>query len=115
MTQEEFIAAAERLETIHKQFTDMVLTLLEGFQKIQDYLEKYATSFEANVESYYRTTEVLKSYGDSMDQFIAAMQSVMKTAAENNAAINETNGHLKTLIAKLETHFGDASGLEYDN
>jgi ABC-type transporter Mla subunit MlaD len=50
-----------------------------------------------------------------MGQFIAGMQSVVKTAGDNNVAINETNEHLKTLIAKFDNHFGDPAGLEYDN
>ena len=115
MTESELTAAAERLETIHKQFANMVLMLVEGFQKMETYLEAYATSFEANLNSYHQTTDMLKSYGDGMREFVAAMHSVMQTAAENNAAINETNGHLKNLIAKFEKHFGDAAGLEYDN
>jgi soluble cytochrome b562 len=115
MTESEFTAAAKRLETIHKQFADMVLMLIGAFQKMETYLEAYSTSFEANLDSYYKTTEMLKSYSDGMREFIAAMQSVMHTAAENNAAIKETNGHLKTLITKFENHFGDATGLEYDN
>jgi uncharacterized phage infection (PIP) family protein YhgE len=115
MTEKEFIAAAERLETIHKQFANLVLSLLEGFKKMETYLEKYAASFEANLESYHQTTEMLHSYGDGMRQFVAAMQSVMQTSAENNAMINETNGHLKTLISRFENQFGDAAGLEHDN
>lgn len=115
MNESELIAAAERLETIHKQFAGMVLELIGGFQKMEKYLEAYATSFEANLDSYHKTTEMLHSYGSGMREFVAAMQSVMQTAAENNAAINETNGHLKTLIAKFEKQFGDAAGLEYEN
>jgi hypothetical protein len=38
MTEPQFIAAAERLETIHKQFSTMVLMLLESFNKIETYL-----------------------------------------------------------------------------
>jgi ABC-type transporter Mla subunit MlaD len=115
MTENELTAAAERLETIHKQFTDMVLMLIEGFNKMETYLESYATSFEANVASYHATTEVLSTYSTSMGQFIAGMQSVIKTAGDNNVAINETNEHLKALIAKFDSHFGDSAGLEYDN
>jgi ABC-type transporter Mla subunit MlaD len=115
MTESEFIAAAERLETIHKQFANMVMMLVGGFEKLEKYLEAYSTSFEANLDSYHQTTEMLHSYGDALRQLLAAMQSVTQTAAENNTALNETNGQLKTLIARFDTHFGDTAGLEYDN
>jgi len=115
MTEKEFIAAAQRLETIHKQFANMVMMLIEGFNKMEAYLESYATSFEANLEAYHKTTELLSGYANSMRQFMGAMESVVKIAGENNVAINETNEHLKTLIAKFDTHFGDSAGLEYDN
>jgi len=115
MTENELTAAAQRLEAIHKQFANMVMMLIEGFNKMETYLESYATSFEANLASYHATTELLSTYGTSMGQFIAGMQSVVKTAGDNNVAINETNEHLKTLIAKFDSHFGDSAGLEYDN
>jgi transposase-like protein len=89
--------------------------LVEGFTKMETYLESYSTSFEANLEAYHKTTELLSSYANGMRQFMAAMEAVVKIAGENNVAINETNEHLKTLIAKFDTHFGDSAGLEYDN
>jgi hypothetical protein len=92
-----------------------VLMLLEGLGKASDYLEHYHNSFEANLDSYNATTELLATYGESMRQFLAGMDAVVKISGENQVAINETNEHLKTLIAKFDSHFGDAAGLEYDN
>jgi hypothetical protein len=115
MTEDELTAAAQRLEVIHKQFANMVLMLIESFTKMEAYLDKYATSFEANLASYHQTTELLSSYGNTLREFMGGMQSVVKIAGESNVAINETNEHLKTLIAKFDSHFGDSAGLEYDN
>ena len=36
MTENELTAAAERLETIHKQFANMVMMLIEGFNKMEN-------------------------------------------------------------------------------
>lgn len=115
MTEKEFTAAAERLETIHKQFANMVMMLVESFNKMETYLESYATSFEANLKSYHQTTELLSSYANAMRKFMEGMEAVVKISGDNNVAINETNEHLKKVIAKFDTHFGDAAGLEYDN
>ena len=68
MKERQYLAAAERLETIHKQFSTMVLMLVESFTKMETYLESYATSFEANLNSYHQTTELLHSYADSLRQ-----------------------------------------------
>jgi hypothetical protein len=115
MTENELTAASERLETIHKQFANMVMMLVDGFTKMETYLESYATSFEANLEAYHKTTELLSGYANTLRTFMEGMQAVVKISADNNVAINETNEHLKTLIAKFDTHFGDSAGLEYDN
>lgn len=115
MTEDELTAAAQRLEAIHKQFANMVLMLVESFNKMETYLESYATSFEANLESYHKTTELLSSYGNTLREFMVGMQSVVKIAGDSNIAINETNEHLKILNAKFDSHFGDSAGLEYDN
>jgi molybdopterin-guanine dinucleotide biosynthesis protein len=115
MTEQEFTAAAERLETIHKQFANMVMMLIEGFKKMETYLESYATSFEANLNSYHQTTELLHSYADSMRKFLAGMEAVVKIAGESNVAIAETNEQLKELRSKFDTYFGDSAGLEHNN
>ena len=115
MNESELAAAAQALVEIHEKFMKTVLMLLEGLEKSKDYFESYHKSFEANLASYNATTEMLATYGDSMKQFIAGMEWVVKTTGQNNLALNETNKHLQTLIAKFESHFGDSAGLEYDN
>ena len=115
MTEDELIAVAQRVETMQKQFAEMVLMLMESFTKMETYLESYAQSFEANLEAYHRTTELLSTYGNTLREFMVGMKNVVKIAGDNNVAINETNEHLKTLIAKFDTHFGDSAGLKYDN
>ena len=115
MTEDELTAVAQRLEAMQKQFANMVLMLMESFTKMEAYLESYAQSFEANLEAYHRTTELISTYGNALREFMVGMQSVVKIAGENNVAINETNEHLKILIAKFDSHFGDSAGLEYDN
>jgi methyl-accepting chemotaxis protein len=115
MTEPQFIAAAERLETIHKQFADMVVMLTEAFKKMETYLKGYSTSFEANLNSYHQTTELLHSYADGMRQMLAAMEATVKIAGESNVRIAETNEQMKALITRFDKHFGDSAGLEYDN
>ena len=115
MTESELTRAAEALIEIHGRFMTTVIGLAQALEKATDYLEKYQGSFEANLASYHATTEMLSSYSDGMREFVAAMQFVAKTSADNNAAITETNEHLRTLTQKFEDHFGDASGLSYDN
>jgi phosphoribosylcarboxyaminoimidazole (NCAIR) mutase len=115
MTEPQFIAAAERLETIHKQFANMVLMLVESFNKMETYLESYATSFEANLNSYHQTTESLRSYADALRQFMAGMEAVVKIAGESNVMIAETNEHMKAMITRFDSYFGDAAGLEHEN
>ena len=112
MTEKEFIAAAEQLETIHKQFANMVLMLIEAFTKMETYLQKYATSFEANLNSYHATTEMLHSYGDALRQMLAGMEAVVKIAGESNLAIAETNQQMKEMMSKFDSYFGDTGGLE---
>ena len=115
MNETELAAAAQALVAIHEKFMKTVLLLLEGLEKSKDYFESYHHSFQANLDSYNATTEMLASYGDSLRQIIAGVEWVVKTSGENNLALHETNEHLKTLIAKFEDHFGDSSGLEFDN
>jgi len=115
MTEPQFIAAAERLETIHKQFSTMVLMLVESFTKMETYLESYATSFEANLNSYHQTTELLHSYADTLRQFMAGMEAVVKIAGESNVTIAETNDQMKALVTRFDGYFGDAAGLEHEN
>jgi len=115
MTEPQFIAAAERLETIHKQFGNMVLMLVESFNKMETYLESYATSFEANLNSYHKTTELLHSYANAMRQFMAGMEAVVKIAGESNVMIAETNEQMKAMITRFDGYFGDAAGLEHEN
>src|SRR6478735_8374618 len=109
MTESEFIAAAEKLGAIHKQFVDMVVTLIEALNKLETYLEKYATSFEANLNSYHATTEMLHSYGDTLSQMMAGMQAVVKIAGESNLAIAETNQQMKEMMSKFDSYFGDTA------
>jgi len=115
MTEKELTAAAERLEAIHQQFANMVMTLIEVFDKMKDYLEKYATSFEANLNSYHATTEMLHSYGDTLRQMMAGMEAVVKIAGESNLAIAETNQQMKQMMSKFDSYFGDTGGLEHTN
>ena len=115
MNETELAAAARTLVEIHEKFMKTVLMLLEGLEKSKDYFESYHQSFQVNLDSYNATTETLASYGESLGQVIGGMQSVIKTSGENNLALHETNRHLKTLITKFEDHFGDSSGLEFDN
>jgi len=115
MKERQYLAAAERLETIHKQFANMVLMLTEGLRKMETYLESYATSFEANLNSYHQTTELLHSYADGMRQMLAAMEATVKIAGESNVRIAETNEQMQALITRFDKHFGDSAGLEYDN
>lgn len=115
MTENELTATAQRLEAMQREFANLVLMLMESFNKIETYLESYAQSFEANLDAYNSTTELLSTYGNTLREFMVGMQSVVKIAGESNVAINETNEHLKILIAKFDTHFGDSAGLEYDN
>ena len=81
----------------------------------QTYLESYATSFEANLDSYHKTTELLRSYGNALRTYLVAMESVIKIAGENNLAINETNEQMRELMSKFDSYFGDSSGLEHNN
>ena len=115
MKETELAAAAQALVEIHEKFMKTVLMLLEALEKAPELFEKYHVSFEANLSSYNATTDMLTTYGDSMKQFISGMEWVVKTTGENNLALNETNKHLQTLIAKFENQFGDGAGLEYDN
>ena len=115
MTEPQFIAAAERLETIHKQFSTMVLMLVESFNKMETYLESYATSFEANLNSYHQTTELLHSNADALRKFLAGMEAVVKIAGESNVMIAETNEQMKAMITRFDGYFGDAAGLEHEN
>jgi phosphoribosylcarboxyaminoimidazole (NCAIR) mutase len=115
MTEPQFIAAAERLETIHKQFANMVLMLMESFNKLETYLESYATSFEANLDSYHKTTELLHSYADTLREYMAGMEAVVKISGESNITIAETNEQMKAMITRFDSYFGDAAGLEHEN
>jgi hypothetical protein len=115
MTETEFIAAAERLETMHKQFANLVLMLIGSFQKLETYLESYSTSFEANLNSYHKTTEVLSSYNDFLRELKAGMEAVVRIAGENNVSITESNAQMKELMSKFDSYFGDAAGLEHEN
>ena len=115
MTEPQFIAAAERLETIHKQFANMVLMLTDAFEKMETYLKGYSTSFEANLNSYYQTTELLHSYADGMRQMLAAMEATVRIAGESNVMIAETNEQMKAMITRFDSYFGDAAGLEHEN
>lgn len=52
---------------------------------METYLETYAHSFEANLDSYHKTTGLLSSYANAMREFMVGMQSVVKIAGDNNA------------------------------
>ncbi|MBC8030193.1 MAG: hypothetical protein H7Z16_08785 [Pyrinomonadaceae bacterium] len=81
--------------------TDMMKGTIERIRMFEDHLTLHLKSYDARLD-------FLKTIQDGLAALVPAL-------SEANVNYHETNERLDKLMKKLETHFGSAAGLEFEN
>jgi len=108
MTEEEFEVHARNLVEGQAKFVEGLYRMFDVVEGLTDQLKGFRECLEA-------WRDVLAAHHDTSKALIDSHESVLKAFAESSVEIRENTEHVKKLVTKVESYFGDTPGLEYDN
>ena len=108
MTEEELVAAAQRLANAQEKFVEGVRLVVEAqmavVQRIRDF------------EDFLHTSQMLEdSRDDEAKKILETYQTMVNAFVESSVALRENNERLDKVITKVESYFGSGEGLEHEN
>ena len=108
MTDEEFGIQANRLAESQAKLVDTLYGMFEIVEGLTDQLKGFRECLTA-------LRDVLDSHHDTSKALVDAHQTVLKAFSESSVEIRENTEQVNKLIAKVDSYFGNAPGLDYEN
>lgn len=115
MTENELATVTARLAASEEKFLGCLRMWIETSDALRDFLRDNHDSFQSQVHAFDKTEDLMAQQVKSMHALEAGMQAILRTVADNAAALNETNARVNAVLSKLEDHFGDSAGLKFEN
>ena len=108
MTEEQLAFAAERLANAQEKFVENVHLVIDAQKALIQRLRVF--------EDFLNISQELKdARNDESKQILDSFQALIKVFVESNVTINENSEHMDKLLTKMESYFGDGTGLEHEN
>jgi DNA repair exonuclease SbcCD ATPase subunit len=108
MTEEQFTAATERLAKMQEQWIEGMRLNVETPKALSARIH----SFQEYLDAHQAMIDKDYDYAKTVQE---TLQAVLTAFAETHATISENTLRLEKVITKMESYFGDGTGLEHEN
>jgi len=108
MTEEEVVAAANRLSESREHLVTQMVNLCDLFQDFNKRLH----AFEEFLDTRDELLAARMTLHNSVMDVIGGLKDVL---TENTVALNENTDRLDKFLTKFETYFSTDRGLEFEN
>lgn len=108
MTEEQFAAATDRLAKMQEQWIEGMRLNIETMKALSDRIhafQEYLENHQAIIDSDY-------DYAKTVQE---ALRAVLTAFAETQVTISENTDRLDRVVTRMESYFGDGTGLELEN
>ena len=105
---DEYLASAARMVQAQENFTASALAVNDVTLALNDRVQHYDDIFNGMIEMMGKHNESARNILELFPKFFAAF-------TETNANTEANNRKLDAFMLKMETYFGSAKGLDYDN
>lgn len=108
MTEEQLVAAAEHLAQAQEKFVEGIRLVVASQTTLIQRLRVF--------EDFLINSQALKdARNEESKQVLDSFQALIKVFVESNVTINENSDRMDKLLTKMESYFGDGTGLEHEN
>ena len=115
MDENELTEQTRRLARSEEKFLSTVKLMIESTNQLTHYLKSNRDHFSTQIHAFDATEELIGKQVEMLREISEGIKILIKTTAETNEGINETNERTKALLAKVESYFGSGPGLDYEN
>ena len=101
-------AAAEHMEESRQKFGAEMLRVLDAMESFNQRLRSFEAVLDNRDDAIAGRLQFTHTTMDSLERLVDVL-------TENNAALEQNSQRLTDCMKKMESYFGDGTGLEHDN